>query len=57
MSCRCVSPTRRGKPLEGVITSGSFSPTLGFSIALARVPAASRAGHRARSATVKCRSK
>ncbi|EMH6405289.1 glycine cleavage system aminomethyltransferase GcvT [Providencia rettgeri] len=27
-----------GKLQEGVITSGSFSPTLGFSIALARVP-------------------
>lgn len=28
-----------GDTREGVITSGSFSPTLGFSIALARVPA------------------
>ena len=28
-----------GNPREGVITSGSFSPTLGYSIALARVPA------------------
>ncbi|MBW7982927.1 glycine cleavage system aminomethyltransferase GcvT [Enterobacillus tribolii] len=28
-----------GKPCQGIITSGSFSPTLGFSIALARVPA------------------
>jgi aminomethyltransferase len=28
-----------GQTHEGVITSGSFSPTLGFSIALARVPA------------------
>ncbi|WP_168401191.1 glycine cleavage system aminomethyltransferase GcvT [Erwinia amylovora] len=28
-----------GNMLEGVITSGSFSPTLGYSIALARVPA------------------
>ncbi|TCQ90385.1 MULTISPECIES: glycine cleavage system aminomethyltransferase GcvT [Rahnella] len=28
-----------GNTLEGVITSGSFSPTLGYSIALARVPA------------------
>lgn len=27
-----------GKEHQGVITSGSFSPTLGFSIALARVP-------------------
>lgn len=27
-----------GEPREGVITSGSFSPTLGYSIALARVP-------------------
>lgn len=27
-----------GNMLEGVITSGSFSPTLGYSIALARVP-------------------
>lgn len=27
-----------GKPSEGVITSGSFSPTLGYSIALARMP-------------------
>jgi aminomethyltransferase len=28
-----------GQVHEGVITSGSFSPTLGYSIALARVPA------------------
>lgn len=28
-----------GNQHVGVITSGSFSPTLGFSIALARVPA------------------
>ena len=28
-----------GNPHEGIITSGSFSPTLGYSIALARVPA------------------
>lgn len=28
-----------GNPREGIITSGSFSPTLGYSIALARVPA------------------
>lgn len=28
-----------GNPREGVITSGTFSPTLGYSIALARVPA------------------
>ncbi len=28
-----------GNQLHGVITSGSFSPTLGYSIALARVPA------------------
>ena len=27
-----------GETREGVITSGSFSPTLGYSIALARVP-------------------
>ena len=27
-----------GNPREGVITSGTFSPTLGHSIALARVP-------------------
>ena len=27
-----------GEVREGVITSGSFSPTLGYSIALARVP-------------------
>lgn len=27
-----------GEKREGVITSGSFSPTLGYSIALARVP-------------------
>ncbi|MBV4414516.1 glycine cleavage system aminomethyltransferase GcvT [Enterobacteriaceae bacterium YMB-R22] len=27
-----------GNPQEGVITSGTFSPTLGYSIALARVP-------------------
>lgn len=29
-----------GNQHEGIITSGSFSPTLGYSIALARVPAA-----------------
>ncbi len=29
----------QGQPQQGVITSGSFSPTLGYSIALARVPA------------------
>ena len=29
----------QGNQLEGVITSGTFSPTLGYSIALARVPA------------------
>ena len=28
----------QGNPLEGIITSGTFSPTLGYSIALARVP-------------------
>jgi aminomethyltransferase len=28
-----------GNQKEGVITSGTFSPTLGYSIALARVPA------------------
>ena len=28
----------QGNPQEGVITSGTFSPTLGYSIALARVP-------------------
>ena len=28
-----------GNHREGVITSGTFSPTLGYSIALARVPA------------------
>ncbi|MDL4912864.1 MAG: glycine cleavage system aminomethyltransferase GcvT [Enterobacterales bacterium endosymbiont of Blomia tropicalis] len=28
-----------GQPQQGIITSGSFSPTLGYSIALARVPA------------------
>lgn len=32
----------RGELQEGVITSGSFSPTLGYSIALARVPAGIR---------------
>ena len=31
---------------QGVITSGSFSPTLGYSIALARIPlTASLSGH------------
>ncbi|MCF3097353.1 glycine cleavage system aminomethyltransferase GcvT [Aeromonas australiensis] len=30
--------TANGEKREGVITSGSFSPTLGYSIALARVP-------------------
>ncbi|MDI6935460.1 glycine cleavage system aminomethyltransferase GcvT, partial [Serratia sp. Se-PFBMAAmG] len=29
----------QGQPQQGIITSGSFSPTLGYSIALARVPA------------------
>ncbi len=29
----------QGVPQQGMITSGSFSPTLGYSIALARVPA------------------
>lgn len=28
----------QGNPQEGIITSGTFSPTLGYSIALARVP-------------------
>lgn len=28
----------QGQPQQGIITSGSFSPTLGYSIALARVP-------------------
>ncbi|MCV5871279.1 glycine cleavage system aminomethyltransferase GcvT, partial [Escherichia coli] len=28
-----------GNQKEGIITSGTFSPTLGYSIALARVPA------------------
>ena len=31
---------------EGVITSGTFSPTLGFSVAMARVPAGTKAGDR-----------
>jgi len=30
---------QQGQPQQGIITSGSFSPTLGYSIALARVPA------------------
>lgn len=30
---------QQGQLQQGVITSGSFSPTLGYSIALARVPA------------------
>jgi len=29
---------------EGIVTSGSFAPTLGVSIALARLPRASTAG-------------
>ncbi len=29
----------QGNQQEGIITSGTFSPTLGYSIALARVPA------------------
>lgn len=40
---RAGTPVRftddNGEVKEGVITSGTFSPTLGFSIALARVPA------------------
>lgn len=28
----------QGQPQQGIITSGSFSPTLGYSVALARVP-------------------
>jgi aminomethyltransferase len=36
----------RGAHGEGTITSGSFSPTLGTSIGLARVPLASRPGDR-----------
>lgn len=28
-----------GEPRQGIVTSGTFSPTLGYSIALARVPA------------------
>lgn len=28
----------QGNQHEGIITSGTFSPTLGYSIALARVP-------------------
>jgi aminomethyltransferase len=35
----CVVSTDAG---EGIVTSGIFSPTLGYSIALARVPAAAR---------------
>lgn len=38
MNCRCIFDAA-GNQHVGVITSGSFSPTLGFSIALARVPA------------------
>lgn len=33
-----VVVTHEGKELEGEVTSGTFSPTLGYSIALARVP-------------------
>jgi aminomethyltransferase len=29
---------------EGVITSGSFSPTLGYSVAMARIPAGAAVG-------------
>jgi aminomethyltransferase len=36
----------RGEHGEGTVTSGSFSPTLGTSIGLARVPLASRPGDR-----------
>lgn len=36
---KVVAITDAGDELEGEITSGTFSPTLGYSIALARVPA------------------
>ncbi|EDM68151.1 MAG: glycine cleavage system protein T [Moritella sp.] len=36
---KVVFTNAAGEACEGVITSGSFSPTLGFSIAFARVPA------------------
>lgn len=40
--CVMNSPVRftdaQGNQHEGIITSGTFSPTLGYSIALARVP-------------------
>jgi aminomethyltransferase len=38
----------RGERGEGLITSGSFAPTLNNSIALARLPAASQPGERVR---------
>ncbi len=45
-----------GNPREGVITSGTFSPTLGYSIALARVRRALAKRRWCKSATAKCRS-
>ncbi len=36
-----------GESAQGVITSGTFSPTLGYSIALARLPASARIGQTA----------
>ena len=36
---KVVFTNAAGEACEGVITSGSFSPTLGFSVAFARVPA------------------
>lgn len=38
MNCRYVFTDAQGNQHEGIITSGTFSPTLGYSIALARVP-------------------
>ncbi|XNM57401.1 glycine cleavage T C-terminal barrel domain-containing protein [Escherichia coli] len=37
MNCRYLYDAQ-GNQHEGIITSGTFSPTLGYSIALARVP-------------------
>ena len=41
---KVIAEQGEGQAFEGVITSGTFSPTLGFSIAMARVPASVKEG-------------